>query len=390
MKTAHLTRRCFLGRAAALAAGVPVAATLRDLAGWAAEAPAGSAAAASPRVAIVPCRTYGAAVRPALDRAFDSLGGLGPLVKGKTVTVKVNLTGTNFAPYLGRPVGETFMTHGDTAAALAAACFAAGARRLRFVESTQSRADLATSLRYADWDVRALGSLGKVEFENTRNLGQSKRYAHFKVPGGGRLFSALDLNQAYEDTDVLVSLAKLKNHVTAGVTLSLKNLFGVTPNSLYGADAGREDATEGRSGLHNPDDQRKAKPPGLKEGVASKDPTWRIPRIIVDICAARPVHLAVIDGITAMSGGEGPWCENAPIKVTTPGVIIAGFDPVAADAVATAVMGYENPRATRGQKPFQVCDNHLVLAEEAGLGTADLARIEVRGLSIAQARYPYG
>lgn len=47
------------------------------------------------------------------------------------------------------------------------------------------------------------------------------------------MFSALDLNQAYEDTDVMVSLAKMKNHLTAGVTLSMKNLFGITPNSLY-------------------------------------------------------------------------------------------------------------------------------------------------------------
>ena len=41
-------------------------------------------------------------------------------------------------------------------------------------------------------------------------------------------------------------------------------------------------------------------------------------------------------------------------------------------------------------KPFQDCDNHLVLAEQAGLGTADLAQIDLRGLPIEKARYPYG
>jgi len=30
------------------------------------------------------------------------------------------------------------------------------------------------------------------------------------------------------------------------------------------------------------------------------------------------------------------------------------------------------------------------LAEQAGLGTADLAKIEVRGLAIDKVRYPYG
>lgn len=41
-------------------------------------------------------------------------------------------------------------------------------------------------------------------------------------------------------------------------------------------------------------------------------------------------------------------------------------------------------------KPFQDCDNHLLLAEQAGLGIADLAQIDVRGVPIAKARYPYG
>ena len=41
-----------------------------------------------------------------------------------------------------------------------------------------------------------------------------------------------------------------------------------------------------------------------------------------------------------MSGGEGPWCAGvAKLKLTTPGVLIAGLNPVATDAVGTAVMG---------------------------------------------------
>jgi len=120
------------------------------------------------------------------------------------------------------------------------------------------------------------------------------------------------------------------------------------------------------------------------------EPSWRVPRITVDVCAARPIHLAVIEGITAMSGGEGPWCGEETLKVTTPGVVIAGLNPVSTDAVATAVMGYPNPRAARGIKPFQDCDNHLLLAEQAGLGIADLGQIDVRGMPIEKARYPYG
>jgi uncharacterized protein (DUF362 family) len=283
------------------------------------------------------------------------------------------------------------MTHYNTAFTLAKLLFEAGARRVRFVESTQSKAELESTLVFADWDVKSLQALGAVEFENTRNLGKSKKYSHLKVPTGGNLFSSLDLNHAYEETDVMVSLAKLKNHITAGVTLSMKNLFGITPNSLYGDQAGNEDATAGRGPLHNPTGFDKIQLPGLKSGITSTDPTWRVPRIVVDVCAARPIHLAIIDGITSMSGGEGPWCSEAgPLKVTTPGILIVGLNPVSTDAVGTAVMGYDNPRAVRGVKPFHICDNHLLMAEQAGLGTADLSQIDVRGLSIQKARYPYG
>jgi uncharacterized protein (DUF362 family) len=110
---------------------------------------------------------------------------------------------------------------------------------------------------------------------------------------------------------------------------------------------------------------------------------------VVDVCAARPIDIAIVDGISAMTVGEGPWCAQAgTIKVTTPGVLIVGLNPVSTDAVATAVMGYD-PRAPRKTRPFEYCENHLVLAEQAGLGSADLGQIEVLGRTIGQSRYPY-
>jgi uncharacterized protein (DUF362 family) len=389
-----LSRRAFIRWGVTVAAGAPLAFTPASSLALTAEA---GTKATWPRhrpdakVAIVSCRSYGPEVRAALRQCFDLIGGIGSLVKDKTITVKINLTGTNFTPFLNRPVGETFMTHYATALALASLLFAAGAKRVRFVESTQSKAALEQTLVFADWDVRELAALGTVEFENTRNLGKGERYSHFKVPGGGNLFSSFDLNHAYEETDVMISLTKLKNHVTTGVTLSMKNCFGLTPNSLYGDQAGSEDATGGRSPLHNPRGYDTIKLPGLREDANSTDPFYRVPAIIADICAARPVHLAIIDGITSMSGAEGPWCgQAAELKFITPGVLIAGLNPVSTDAVGTAVMGYADPRAKRGTKPFTNCDNHLLLAEQAGLGTADLSQIDVRGLSIETTRCPYG
>ena len=54
--------------------------------------------------------------------------------------------------------------------------------------------------------------------------------------------------------------------------------------------------------------------------------------------------------------------------------------------LGTAVMGFENVRAERGTIPFKPGDNHLVMAEPAGLGTADLARIDAAGEPIAKVR----
>jgi uncharacterized protein (DUF362 family) len=141
--------------------------------------------------------------------------------------------------------------------------------------------------------------------------------------------------------------------------------------------------------LHDAKGFEKIKLPGLKPDAHFNDPFSRVPHIVVDVCAARPIDLAIVDGISAMTGGEGPWCSQAAdIKATTPGVLIAGLNPVSTDTVAAAVMGYD-ARSPRGTKPFEYCDNHLLLAEQAGLGSADLAQIDVRGMTIQSARYPY-
>jgi uncharacterized protein (DUF362 family) len=377
-------RREFLRRSAALALGTPFAlgALAEDI------AIPGSIRSKS-NVAIVPCRSYAAEVMPAFQKAFDLVGGIDKLVRAKTVTVKLNLTGTDFTPFLGRNVGETYMTHEATVMALLTLLFKSGATRVRLVESTQSMATLPESLVSAGWNIKAIDALGKVEYENTRNLGAGKSYAHLKVPNGGYFFSSFDFNHSYHDTDVMVSMAKLKRHLTAGVTLSMKNLFGITPNSLYGEEAGNEHATKGRAPLHYKDGFEKITLPGLRADAVSRSPFERVPKIVVDICSARPIDIAIIDGISAMTVGEGPWCGQAgEIKLTTPGVLIVGLNPVSTDAVATAVMGYD-PRAPRMSKPFENGENHLLLAEKAGLGTADLAQIDVRGMTVDKARYAY-
>jgi uncharacterized protein (DUF362 family) len=103
--------------------------------------------------------------------------------------------------------------------------------------------------------------------------------------------------------DFLVSMPKLKTHHWAGVTLSLKNMFGIVPGSCYGWP---------KNVLH-----------------------WAgIDRSILDINAAARPDFAIVDGIMGMEG-------NGPIQGTpkSAGVLLFGDDPVSVDATACRVMG---------------------------------------------------
>jgi uncharacterized protein (DUF362 family) len=112
-----------------------------------------------------------------------------------------------------------------------------------------------------------------------------------------------------------------------------------------------------------------------------------VPRTIVDLISARPIHLAIVEGIKTMTGGEGPWVRGKLTGVA-PGLLVAGTNPVTTDAVSMALMGFD-PMADRGTPPFEACDSTLRLAEEAGVGTRDLKRIEVLGASIQKARFDF-
>src|SRR5262249_21245667 len=238
----------------------------------------------------------------------------------------------------------------------------------------------------AGWDLNALAALkAKVEYEDTRNLGQGKRYVEVKVPWGGSLYPAYLLNHSYADCDVYLSLAKLKNHATAGVTLSLKNNFGIPPTALYAQHEHNEESKSARVQVFHLGKERP--PDGVPQEVepdGPRRPSYRVPRHTIDAVGIRPIDLAIIDGVETVSGGEGPWLKLAG---QPPGLLLAGRNPVCTDAVATAVMGYD-PTAEAATGPFPG-DNHLALAAEHGLGTHDPTEIEVLGLSVKEALHPF-
>jgi uncharacterized protein (DUF362 family) len=141
--------------------------------------------------------------------------------------------------------------------------------------------------------------------------------------------------------DFLVSMPKLKTHHWAGVTLSLKNMFGVVPGSCYGWP---------KNVLH-----------------------WAgIDRAILDINAVVRPDFAIVDGIVGMEG-------NGPIQGTPKacGVLVFGDDPVAVDATCCRVMGV-NPARVK----------YLARAGTF-LGHTQAEKIEQRGESIASVRNPF-
>lgn len=370
--------------------------TRRDLLATLVAAPAAFAAKTPPTapVALAKVPAYSEDMVAALTKMFDQIGGAGRLVKNKTVTVKLNLTGSPGLRLQGKALGITHYSHPKTAQAMAFVLSKAGAKRIRFVESAWATGGpLEEYLLDAGWNVRQFLSVAPgIEFENTNALGKGKQYKRFKVPGGGLIFPAYDLNHAYEDTDVFVSMAKLKNHATCGVTLAMKNIFGITPAAIYGDDAGQREPNEnpakGRGEVcHAGKRQPSASAPAELNPQSDRSQFHRMPRIVAELNAARPIDISFIDGIETMTGGEGPWIRGK-LGVVSPGVLALGTNAVTTDTVATAVMGYD-PRAAKGIAPFQNCDNCLLLAEALGVGSANLNNIEVVGQRIEDVRFQF-
>ncbi len=349
------------------------------------------AAAESPSspVAIERCESFEPQrLRRKFEAVLDGIGGVREMVGGKTVTIKINLTGMSWKPFGGLPAYESYQTHPNTVAALAAIFHDAGARRIVVVENLYWDRPMEASLIESGWDVKAIQSAGghKVVFEDTRHRGTWPGYSRYPVPWGGFIYPAFDLNRRFEKTDVLVSLSKLKQHACAGVTMTAKNFFGITPCSLYGNDAPTENPLSHRTRMFH--SGRKQVPDGVPKELdhdCPADARYRVPRIVADIYGARPADLALVDGIRTLRGGEGHWNRN--VSIVEPKLILAGRNGVCTDAISTVLMGMD-PLAEAESFPFQG-DNHLALLAAHGMGTNDPGKIEVVGLGLKEATHPF-
>jgi uncharacterized protein (DUF362 family) len=107
----------------------------------------------------------------------------------------------------------------------------------------------------------------------------------------------------------VISLPVLKDHSFTRTTIAMKNMFGIAPARFYAAGWNK-------SKLHSPSTHKS----------------------IVDVCLYKKPDLCVVDAVVALKGSHLSGRRKAL------GLILAGFDPVAIDAVGSELLGHNRKR----------------------------------------------
>jgi uncharacterized protein (DUF362 family) len=130
------------------------------------------------------------------------------------------------------------------------------------------------------------------------------------VANGGRAsaLAGFHFPRSIYEADLVVSMPKLKTHHWVGLTVSMKNLYGVLPGIKYGWP---------KNVLHHAG----------------------IPQTVFDINASLPKRVAIVDGIVGMEG-DGP-IMGSPKPL---GLVIVGTNPTAVDATCARIMGLDPTR----------------------------------------------
>lgn len=254
----------------------------------------------------------------------DGLRLLSPNVRGKRVLLKPNLV--EYSPK------ATINTHPLVIAAAVDSLYRLGAAEVVVADGPGHVRDSELLLDESGLR-RHLAEVGGARFVDL-NFDSVEKI----VPRGAfTTFPELWLPRSILAADVIISMPKIKTHHWAGVTLSLKNLFGCVPGNVYGWP---------KNILH-------------WEGIDNS---------IAELAATIPVHYVIADGIEAMEG-NGPL--HGPSRRL--GCLVFADDPVAADATCCRLMTIEPSRI-----------RHLQMVSV--LGNLGHDRIEQRGERIDDLR----
>jgi uncharacterized protein (DUF362 family) len=273
-------------------------------------------------VFIASAPSYEADLENIIRRALAELGIGQKQIQGKTVLIKPNLV----EPSLEAP-------HVNTHPALVRAAVDV----FRSLDAKEAiAAEGQGHCRDTHWVLEQSG-LGRMLEEAGIEFVDLNHDDVFKVPNrlGISSLKNLMLPRTLQRADFIVSMPKMKTHHLAGVTLSMKNLFGVMPGICYGWP---------KNLLHYA---------GIGESI-------------LDITAAVRPHLSIVDGIIGMEG-DGPIMGTPKNS----GVLVFGTNLPAVDATASRLMGI-NPRGIQ----------YLVRAS-GSLGPIAEGHIEQRGEPLA-------
>jgi hypothetical protein len=162
------------------------------------------------------------------------------------------------------------------------------------------------------------------------------------VPGGGLMFDKYPVTREFADMDEWISVQKLKNHAFMGVTLCMKNLFGLMPTEPLGRP---------RTYYHH---------------------LVRMPYMLADLGKLYNPALNILDGMVCQAGEEWGKGEERRIADT----LVAGDQVVATDAVGAHLMGHDPLNGDWLSEPFHRDRNSLRVAAESGFGTVDLKQMD--------------
>lgn len=288
-------------------------------------------AAGKSRVAIVKCADYDLPrLKAAIAAALDSIGGASLfLAGGRKVLLKPNLM-------MPKPAGHPATTHVLFVRAVAELFLDKGAE----VTIGESAAGSQAGLSFTKASLKASG-LEAVAAEIGARLVNFDLGEAVRRPVDNPYASSIPVARAVLDADLVVSLPKLKTHTFANIiTGAVKNMYGTVPGQV-------------KADFHR---------------LAPRPAEFFT--VVRDLYGIIRPGLAIFDAVESMEG-NGP---SAGGLVTT-GLIIASSDGVAADAVASELIGVSAEKVLTTR-----------LCAEAGLGRGRIEDIEIVGESLDAAR----
>jgi uncharacterized protein (DUF362 family) len=246
------------------------------------------------RVVTLAAATYGADLSRRLQEGIATFPATVARARGGVVVLKPNLVEV----HPGRPIN----TDPRLIAAAVEAFHRLGAAEVIVAEGPGHHRDTDGLLEWSGLDALLRETRARFVDLNVADTGRVRLRDDFSGLGH------LELPRLVTGADLLVSLPKLKTHHWVGATLSMKNLFGVVPGSVYGWP---------KNPLHHA---------GIHE-------------CIIDLWRSVAPGFAIVDGVVGMEG-DGPIMGTA----VNAGVVVLGEQLPAVDAVSARLMGLDTDR----------------------------------------------